>query len=207
MLLIPGNEVDQYPIEMDAAYRLRHQVFVAEMGWEELAKPDGRETDQFDQDKALHMLLYEGKELIGYQRMLPTTGDYLLNSIYPHLCETELPNAPHVWEWTRFAVKKEHRKSGRKLSPAGNRLLSAIVEWGLSTGVDSIVIEMNPIWMLTLVQLHFRVHPLGIVHQLSGADTLAVTAYFDKRTLARLQELRGDEKPVLSLLQSNLSLA
>ena len=182
---------------MEAAYRLRHEIFVEEKGWESLRSVDGLEIDQFDTPDALHMLLYEDDELIGYQRMLPTIEPYLLSEIYPQLCEDDLPCDPQIWEWTRFAVSRRHRKSGRKLSPAGNALLSAIVEWGLANNVHSIVIEMNPIWLLRLVQLHFRVKPLGFALEFDGEDALAVVASFDERTLHRLQEMRGNSELIL----------
>ena len=38
------------------------------------------------------------------------------------------------------------------LSPVGNSLLSGIVEWGLASGVSTIIIQMNPLWLLRLVQ-------------------------------------------------------
>ena len=59
-----------YRDEMEQAYRLRHQVFVEEMGWDELAKPDGREIDQFDNKHAVHMLYIEQGKVLGYQRLL-----------------------------------------------------------------------------------------------------------------------------------------
>ena len=197
MLLINGSQTALYAEEMQEAFKLRHEIFVDEKGWEAIRRPDCHEVDEFDNSHALHMLMFEDGKLSGYQRMLPTTRPYLLSKIYPHLCEDDLPNDEHVWEWTRYAVRKEYRLGGRKLSPTSNRLLSGIVEWGLLTGVHSIVIEMNPIWMLRLVQLHFRVHPLGFAKKIDGEDTLAVLAKFDKRTLAKLQEFRGDSRPVI----------
>lgn len=193
MKIINGCDAHLYKAELIEAYKLRHQIFVEEKGWEEIRKDDGIEKDQFDFADAVHMLLYEHGQLIGYQRMLPTTGPYLLSEVYPQLCESELPNDPAIWEWTRFAVEKEHRGGGRKLSRAGNLLLSAIVEWGLERGVHSIVIEMNPLWLLRLVQLYFKVTPLGIAKSIGNEEVLAVTASFDQRTLTRLRELRGDE--------------
>jgi acyl-homoserine lactone synthase len=77
-------------------------------------------------------------------------------------------------------------------------LLSAIVEWGLASGVSKIIIEMNPIWLLRLVQLHFRVTPLGIPQQVGRDSVVAVTAAFDRRTLAKLQETRGDSRPAIA---------
>lgn len=196
-IVTPENAA-QYSEAMEQAYRLRHQVFVEEKRWTDLARPDGREIDTFDDDHALHMLaLHEGR-VVGYQRMLPTTRPYLLTAVLPGLCEVEPPCSPHVWEWTRYAVDRNHRDRGRILSPVGSALLTAIVEWGLESGVEAIVIEMNPLWLLRLVQLHFRVTPLGLPQPISGEDTVAVSAAFDHRTLKRLRETRGDAASVLS---------
>ncbi|MGI9351392.1 MAG: acyl-homoserine-lactone synthase [Rhizobiaceae bacterium] len=192
-----GSEANQNSKLMESAYRLRHKIFVDEMGWEELQSDDSLENDQFDTDEAIHMFLHAEDKLIGYQRLLPTTKPYLLSEIYPHLCEVDVPRAADTWEWTRFAVLPEYRKGVRKLSYAGNILLSGIVEWGLENRVNQIVIEMNPLWMLMLPTLHFRAIPLGIPHSIAGNDTIAVVAKFDERTLVRLREFRGDTDVVL----------
>jgi acyl-homoserine lactone synthase len=195
--VVTAENIDSYAAAMEQAYRLRHAVFVDEMGWSDLRRPDGREVDQFDDKRAVHMLYLEGDRLLGYQRMLPSTCPHLLSDVLPHLCDGDFPVGPHIWEWTRYCVARGHRDRGRILSPAGNFLLSAIVEWGLGSGISRIIIEMNPIWLLRLVQLHFMVTPLGIP-QKNGKDTIvAVTAAFDERTLARLHETRGDDQPAI----------
>jgi len=56
---------------------------------------------------------------------------------------------------------------------------------------------MNPIWLLRLVQLHFRVTPLGIPQEAGKESIVAVTAAFDARTLARLRSVRGDNQPAI----------
>ncbi len=187
-----------YKSEMEQAYRLRHRVFVDEMKWTDLTKPDGREIDQFDDEHAVHMLyIDESGKVLGYQRMLPSTRPHLLSDVLPQLCEDERPVGHHIWEWTRYCVEPAHRERGRALSPVANALLSGIVEWGLESGVNTIIIEMNPLWLLRLVQLHFRTIPLGLPQPIGGVDTVAVTAAFDRRTLARLQEMRGNSERVL----------
>ena len=195
--IVTAENIGAYTDAMEQAYRLRHSVFVEEMGWSNLARPDGREIDQFDDGRAVHMLYLEGERLVGYQRMLPSMRPHLLSEVLPQLCEGDFPVGPHVWEWTRYCVTKEHRDRGRILSPAGNLLLSAIVEWGLESGVSKIIIEMNPIWLLRLVQLHFRVTPLGIPEETGKESIVAVTAGFDARTLARLRSVRGDSRPAI----------
>lgn len=195
--IVTAENIHFYRDLMEQAYRLRHQVFVDEMKWEDLRKPDGREIDQFDNAHAMHMLYVADSTLLGYQRMLPSTSPHLLSEVMPHLCDGERPIGTNVWEWTRYCVKQGHRDRGRTLSPIGNALLSGIVEWGLENGVDRIIIQMDPIWMLRLVQLHFRVVPLGFPQKMNNSDTIAVTAAFNRRTLQRLQEMRGNDDSVL----------
>ena len=47
------------------------------------------------------------------------------------------------------------------------------------------------------MQLYFRVTPLGLPRAIGNEEVLAVTAAFDRRTLARLQEMRGNNMRVL----------
>jgi acyl-homoserine lactone synthase len=196
--IVTSENRHQFTDEMEQAYRLRHAVFVDEMKWEELRKPDGREIDKFDDARALHMLYLRDGTVLGYQRMLPTIGGHLLSDVMPELCEGDRPFGPHIWEWTRYCVARPHRERGRALSPIANALLSGIVEWGLQSGVNRIIIEMDPIWLLRLVQLHFRVTPLGLPRKIGGSDIVAVVAAFDVRTLSRLREMRGDDASVLA---------
>lgn len=196
--IVTAENQHLYQQEMEQAYRLRHAVFVDEMGWEDLRKPDAREIDGFDDGRALHMLYVQEGQVLGYQRMLPTTRPHLLSEVMPELCEGERPVGAHVWEWTRYCVARPHRERGRALSPIANALLSGIVEWGLENGVKSIIIEMDPIWLLRLVQLYFMVTPLGLPKKMGKGDVVAVVAAFDRRTLDRLREMRGDDRAVLA---------
>ncbi|MVA56834.1 acyl-homoserine-lactone synthase [Agrobacterium vitis] len=205
--IVTRDNIQNYSDEMQDAFRLRHDVFVDEKGWRDLASDDGLEIDQFDNEHALHMICRRDGEVVGYQRMLPTTKPHLLSTVLSHLSEVPGPVGPNVWEWTRYCVARKYRERGRKLSPVANELLSAIVEWGMDCGVDSIIIEMEPIWLLRLVQLNFMVTPLGIPKQIDGEDVVAVLAKFDRRTLEMLQDMRGDNHSVLREQNRGLSFA
>jgi len=196
--VVTAENIHQYQNEMEQVYRLRHKVFVEELGWTELAKPDGREIDQFDTKHAVHMLYIENKKVLGYQRLLPSTRPHLLTEITPQLCEVEPPVGAHIWEVSRHCVAPGHREKGRFASPIANCLLSGIVEWGLANGVSVAIIEIDPLLLLRLVQLHFRMLPLGLPQRIGDQDILAVTASFDERTLERLRELRGNRQRVLA---------
>lgn len=197
--IVTSENTDCYRAELDQAFRLRHKIFVEEKGWSDLLSEDGRETDRFDDEHAVHMLEIEAGRVVGYQRMLSTTRPHLLSDVLPDLCESERPVGPNIWEWSRYCVELRYRERGRVLSPVANALLSGILEWGFKTGVDTILIEMNPLWVLRLVQLYFRVTPLGLPKMIGNEETLAVTASFDKRTLARLNEMRSSTSPSVSV--------
>lgn len=188
--IVTNDNFDFYRREMEQAFHLRHKVFVEERGWSELRREDGQEIDRFDNEYAVHMLFIVDGHVIGYQRLLPSTRPHLLSEVLSALCEGERPVGSNIWEWTRYCVEIGHRERGRMLSPVANALLYGVVEWGLRSGVDTIIIEMNPLWLLRLVQLHFRVTPLGLPQVISGEEAVAVTAKFDERTLARLYEMR-----------------
>lgn len=194
ILTITASDRGKRQRELDDAFRLRHRIFVEEAGWEALRKADGREIDQFDDERAIHMLLYQEDSLIGYQRLLPTTSPNLLTDIYPVLCDGRPPSSPSIFEWTRLAVEPRFRGTGQGLGSAGAVLVHAMVEWCLGSEVDAVIVETAPIMMLKLVQCHFRIEPLGISHIIDGKETLALLAKFDHRTLSRLQEMIAAEQ-------------
>jgi acyl-homoserine lactone synthase len=181
---------------MEQAFSLSYRVFVEQRGWRALAKSDGREIDQFDNEHAVHMLYIEHGTVLGYQRMLPTTRPHLLSEVMPELCENEHPVGAHIWEWTRFCVEQSRRDKGRAVCPITNMLLAAAVEWGMECGISKLIIETNPTWLLRMIQLHFRLMQLGLPHTMQGQDIIAVIISFDSRTRARLQEMRGIKKKV-----------
>ncbi len=183
--------------EMNQAYRLRHKVFVDEMGWESLGRPDGRQIDKFDTKHAVHMLYIEGGEVLGYQRLLPSTRPHLLSEIMPELCEVERPEGAHVWEISRHCVAPGHRAGGRFVNPIANALETALVEWGLECGISKFIIAIEPMAILPLIQLHFQPMPLGLPQTINGTDVIAITLTFDSRTLERLRQMRGSRRKVL----------
>ena len=73
--VVTAENIASYRDAMEQAYRLRHDVFVDELGWSDLKREDGREIDQFDDSRAVHMLCIEGDRVLGYQRLLPARSE------------------------------------------------------------------------------------------------------------------------------------
>lgn len=201
--IIHGRDSAKHARELEKAFQLRHRIFVEEMGWEALRSANGRETDQFDHDEAVHFLLYgDHGKLIGYQRLLPTTRPHLLSEIHPHLCEVDIPRGPTIFEWTRFAVERDHRGEGGGLGLAGAELVCGYVEWGLANGVSAIVVEVSPFHLLKFVEGHFMVDLLGRPHKIGGDTILAVLAKFDVQTRARMRQIVEHSRPIKSAHKS-----
>ncbi len=194
-IVTPENE-HHYRDEMEQAYRLRHRVFVEEMGWRDLAKPDGREIDLFDNEHTVHMLYIDHGKVLGYQRFLPTTRPHLLSEMMPELCDIERPAGAHTWEISRHCVMPGQRSGGRFGCEIALSLAIGLVEWGLECGISKFIIEIEPTGMLPLVQLHFRPTPLGLPTKIGGKDFIALLLTYNGKTLERLREMRGSRRRV-----------
>jgi acyl-homoserine lactone synthase len=197
-IVTPEND-SLYKDQMDQAYRLRQRVFLEQQGWAGLAYSDGCALDEFDNKNAVHMLYVDEGEVLGYQRLLPTTSPHLLSDVFPELCMGESPVGAHIWEMSHHCVAPGHRWGKHSASAIASTLGLALVEWGLECGVTHFIIEIETAGILPLVQLHFQPMPLGLPCKIRGRDIIAVIVVFDKRTLQSFPQLCGSQKRVLPL--------
>jgi putative hemolysin len=101
------------PDLIDAAQRLRHQVFTSEPGFGLPAAADGRDADRFD-EYCDHLLVREdgSGELVGCYRMLPPPGAIAAGGLYTatEFDVTALdPLRPSLVEMGRAVVRDDHR--------------------------------------------------------------------------------------------------
>ena len=200
--VISGADTDQYPQLFDQVYRLRHQVFVEEMGWEDLRSPDAKERDQFDDHHAVHHLCVRDNLVVGYQRMLPTTRPHLLSEIFPQLCVGTSPRGPGIYELTRYCVASAHREGRRGVGSVGSELIAGLVEWGLQAGVHKAIIEFEPMWVLRAMQLQFLARPLGLQTKIGDQNIVATELTFNEHTLETIRAFRGHDEQVVRCLGS-----
>jgi acyl-homoserine lactone synthase len=198
MILIHGSDVARHQTLMEEAFRLRHRVFVEELGWSDLRSAERLEQDQFDHEEAVHHLCMHQGRVVGYQRMLPTTRPHLLSDVFPELCEEAIPRGPGIYEWTRNCVAREWRDSATGVSRFSFELTLAVVEWGLGVGVDTVTVEYDPLFLLRALQMQFLVRPLGYQRIIAGRPTVAVSMRFDMSTLATVRRAYGSADSVFS---------
>jgi putative hemolysin len=101
---------------IDAAQRLRHDVFTSEPGFDLETAIDGRDADRFD-EFCDHLLVREedSGELVGCYRMLPPPGAIAAGGLYT---ATEFDVSaldalrPSLVEMGRAVVREDHRNGG-----------------------------------------------------------------------------------------------
>ncbi len=162
-----------YEKQLDQYFRRRYEVFVRERGWKDIARPDGRDIDQFDTADAIHLLAIEKSQVIGGLRLNPTTGPTLLSEVFPHLCEPPLVRSPDIWEGTRLWVVKERRSSN--LRPTIEALLViGSLELCLALGVKK-TRALFETWRLGRNgKVGWPMQPLGPPREIDGVECVAV---------------------------------
>jgi putative hemolysin len=104
------------PALIEAAQRLRYDVFTFEPGFALAGATDGRDADRFD-EYCDHLLVREDNsgELVGCYRMLPPPGAIAAGGLYT---ATEFnvegldPLRPSLVEMGRAVVREDHRNGG-----------------------------------------------------------------------------------------------
>jgi N-acyl-L-homoserine lactone synthetase len=195
----PHGELNQ--ATWQAVMRYRHAVFVQTLGWQLPSSSSGMDADQFDAQGAVHLVATDGAgEIVGYARLLPTTGPYLLGNLFPHLIAAgEPPHTRTVWELSRYtAVDLRHGRAANGLGNAlvGKRLLRHAIQYTAAQGADSLV-------FCSTVAIERLSHRWGIDTRrlgcpLRSGDDLLIAALieFTDRTCAALDEERLQTVPL-----------
>ncbi len=96
--------------EMEAAFGLRHEVFVDELKWVP-PSPDGMEKDGYDSFADSLGVFDAENKLVGYVRSIPAPHPFMIEKEFAGLLPKDKPfrKLPDMAEATRICVKKEYR--------------------------------------------------------------------------------------------------
>lgn len=126
---------------VESMARYRHRVFVERLRWTlPLAQP-GLELDQFDLPSTVHLVARTAAgELSGYGRLLPTSGPHMLEHLFGHLVDHDLPvpRGDGVWELSRFAALAP-AADGCGRERRAERLLLAALQFCRQQGASQLV--------------------------------------------------------------------
>jgi acyl-homoserine lactone synthase len=92
--IVDRSNRNAYRDELEQHFRLRHEIYVGERGWHDLARRDGREVDAFDNDDAVYLLgILPDKGVVAGSRLVPSLKPHLMSEVFPQLAEDGVPRA------------------------------------------------------------------------------------------------------------------
>lgn len=188
---IKGDEVARHEKLMLEAFRFRHDIFVEEKGWEDLRRSDKLEIDAFDDAHTVHQICRRAGVIVGYQRLRPTVQPHLLSEVLRDLCREAPPCAPHIYEWSRFAIGGSARLARPRRNDVFLELTEGLVDWCLQRGVTATTVVIDLRLMVIAMQLRFHVRPLGYPQKIGREEVVALRLTFDTNTLCSIRDALG----------------
>lgn len=172
---------------LDAMHRDRKRIFVDLLKWDVPVIDDSFEVDQFDDERAIYLVATDpdGRHR-GSIRLLPTTSDHILGSVFPWLCDGDVPRASTIYEISRGCLSPQLSPRDRRL--ARNKLTSAVVEFALLHGISSYTCIADSAWLNQIPSLGWECRPLGVPRRLGRARTGALRIGITPDTPHRLRE-------------------
>jgi len=170
-----------------AMFVARKEVFVDLLGWD-VPVLDGRfELDQFDDVHARYLILLDadGRHRAS-ARLLPTTRSHLLDTLFPELCQRNIPRGANVREITRFCLDRNQNAAERLA--ARNRLVSALADYALDHGIARYTGVAELPWLRQIMRFGWRCRPLGLPHIEAGRSLSALVMDIDDDTIPRMRE-------------------
>lgn len=184
-----------YGRELEQMHRLRHRLFVEEMGWRDLASGDGLEIDQFDDAHAVYLMVCEDGEVVGSMRLLPTWRRCMLTEVFGDYVQGPSPAGVDVWEWTRYCPGLLSRP--RSLVRIRAVLLTATLEFAASRGVERYFAFGETKFLSQLEELGWRPRPHGMPKGFAEGVAMPMGWDVTPDLLASTRRLFGLTAPVV----------
>lgn len=186
MMLIDRDGLDEGHA-LRAMFVARKEVFVDLLGWD-VPVLDGRfELDQFDDVHARYLILLDAKgRHRASARLLPTTRPHILDTLFPGLCQSDIPRGADIWEITRFCLDRNQNAVERLA--ARNRLVSALADHALRHDIARYTGVAELPWLKQIMRFGWRCRPLGIPHIQAGRPLSALVIDIDGDTISRMRD-------------------
>lgn len=161
-----------------AMFEARKRVFVDLLKWDVPVLAGRYEIDQFDDEHATYLVLAgrDGAHLAS-ARLLETDRPHILDSLFPDLCEEDVPCGRDVREITRFCL--DRRLTTQARSGVRDTLVHALARHAIAQGITSYtgVAEMS--WLQQILAFGWDCEPLGLPRYhgstMLGALRIAIT--------------------------------
>ena len=134
---IYAEDLKALPKLRDTMFKDRAQQFKSRLDWDVTVDATGYEIDSYDAQNPLYVIweMPDGSHG-GSMRLLPTTGDTMVNDHFLHLTDGVRIESPLIWECTRYCLSPRHDAHAAEIAGA---LLAAGCELGLQFGLTDSV--------------------------------------------------------------------
>lgn len=188
---------DRYADQLEQQFRLRHDIYIGERGWMDIARADGREIDQFDNDDAIYLLgITSAGEVVGGSRLVPSLKPHLMSEVFPNLAPGGVPRGKGIYEWTRIFVAPALRTPSRPALAAG-LIYCGIQEYCVQSQIENLSIVCETYWIDRLASLGWKPQLLGPVYSHQGSDIVGLISDTNTSALNATRGFYGIGKPVL----------
>ncbi|WP_313802564.1 acyl-homoserine-lactone synthase [Sphingobium sp.] len=171
----------------DAMHRDRKRIFVDLLKWDVPVVKDCFEIDQFDDDRAVYLIAVDPDgHHHGSIRLLPTEGAHILGSVFPWLCDGEVPRSQHIFEISRGCLSPRLRAPERLA--VRNALTTAAVEYALLHEIHAFTCIADSGWLSQILSLGWDCWPLGLPQKVGRVLTGALRINIGSDTPHRLRE-------------------
>jgi acyl-homoserine lactone synthase len=196
ILLLNAANRDAFPALMDDMFRVRHEVFVDLKGWEELRRPDGRETDPWDRADSLYLLAVEDGRVMGGARFTGGQEPTLAGAILPELF-TDAPLLDEdVLEMSRLFARSV-AAARDLLSPVISEVLVAATELQRIVGGRGALTIMELRLAQSLLAWGGHPEPLGLPQRTRDGVLIGVLSHATALAGRNLRRARGLKGPAI----------
>lgn len=178
-----------YSDQIEQHFRIRHDIYVAERGWENLRRDDLREVDQFDTEDTVYLLAIDRDVVVGGSRLNPTIRPHLISDIFPHLASEGIRRGADIFEWTRVFVVKEFREE-HAYSRVGSEIMCAIIEYCMIKEIKMITALVDAWWVPRFLDCGWNPEPLGLPSMVDGSPVVVLALYPTEHALKTTRFVR-----------------
>ncbi len=148
--------------ELDAAFRLRHEVFAEELQWVPLSS-DGREKDAYDAFAAPIGIFNDNGELIGHVRLICSPSPFMIEREFASLLPEPglFAKSQGMVESTRICIRKGARTDAHQSLSLAHLLYKAMYSWSLLNDISRMVTIVEQRYFLLLKRSRFPFEPVG----------------------------------------------
>ena len=198
--IVKTENIGEFSSQITQMHRLRHKTFADRLQWEVQTSGD-MEMDVYDAMAPTYLLkLSDRGDVRGCLRLLPTTGPYMLEEVFPVLLGGRpAPKDPRILEISRFAVDPDCRADARAAGIAAttHELFLGFIEYGLETGLTDLVAVVDDRMEVIVKRAGLCWSRLGPVHRIGRAESVAGLIEVSEQALQRLRDRSGITQPVL----------